>query len=66
MALTLIPPSGIDPSGNYTVNGITVSANASIANLTVTTTSNLGAVGNIYIYPAVRQIMCYKLMGQVH
>ena len=49
MALTLIPPSGIDPSGNYTVNGITVSANASIANLTVTTTSNLGAVGNIYI-----------------
>jgi len=49
MALTLIPPSGIDPSGNYTVNGITVSANASIANLTVTATSNLGAVGNIYI-----------------
>ena len=49
MALTLIPPSGIDPSGNYTVNGITVSTNASIANLAVTTTSNLGAVGNIYI-----------------
>jgi hypothetical protein len=49
MALTVIKPSGIDTSGNYTVNGMNVSANASIANLTVTASSNLGAVGNIYI-----------------
>ena len=49
MALTVIKPSGIDTSGNYTVNGMNVSANLSVANLTVTTSSNLGAVGNIYI-----------------
>ena len=50
MALTVIKPSGIDTAGNYTVNDITVSANASIANLTVTTTSNLGSVANVHIY----------------
>jgi len=49
MALTVIKPSGIDTSGNYTVNGMNVSANLSAANLTVTASSNLGAVGNIYI-----------------
>ena len=49
MALTVIKPSGIDTSGNYTVNGMNVSANMSVANLTITTSSNLGAVGNIYI-----------------
>jgi len=49
MALTVIKPSGLDTSGNFTVNGMNVSANASIANLTITTSSNLGAVGNIYI-----------------
>ena len=49
MALTVIKPSGIDTSGNYTVNGMNVSANLSVANLTVTTSSNLGAVGNVII-----------------
>jgi len=49
MALTVIKPSGIDTSGNYTVTGMNVSANLSAANLTVTASSNLGAVGNIYI-----------------
>jgi hypothetical protein len=49
MALTVIKPSGIDISGNYTVNGMNVSANLSAANLSVTTSANLGAVGNIVI-----------------
>ena len=49
MALTVIKPSGIDTSGNYTVNGMNVSANLSAANLSVTTSANLGAVGNITI-----------------
>jgi len=49
MALTVIKPSGIDISGNYTVNGMNVSANLSAANLSVTTSANLGAVGNITI-----------------
>jgi hypothetical protein len=49
MALTVIKPTGIDILGNYTVNGMNVSANASVANLTVTTSSNLGAVGNVTI-----------------
>ena len=49
MALTVIKPSGIDTSGNYTVNGMNVSANLSAANLSATTSANLGAVGNITI-----------------
>lgn len=57
MALTVVKPSGIDTTGNYTVNGMTVSANANIANLAAngtvnfTSTSNvsLGAVANIKI-----------------
>ena len=49
MALTVIKPSGIDTSGNYTVNGMNVSANISVANLSATTSANLGAVGNITI-----------------
>jgi hypothetical protein len=49
MALTVIKPSGIDTSGNYTVTGMNVSANLSAANLSVTTSANLGAVGNIII-----------------
>jgi len=49
MALTVIKPSGIDTSGNYTVTGMNVSANLSAANLSVTTSANLGAVGNITI-----------------
>ena len=49
MALTVIKPSGIDTSGNYTVTGMNVSANISVANLSVTTSANLGAVGNIII-----------------
>jgi len=49
MALTVIKPSGIDTSGNYTVTGMNVSANLSVANLTVTTSSTLGAVGNVII-----------------
>ena len=49
MALTVIKPSGIDTSGNYTVTGMNVSANASVANLSVTTSANLGAVGNVII-----------------
>ena len=49
MALTVIKPSGIDTSGNYTVNGMNVSANLSVANLSATTSANLGAVGNITI-----------------
>ena len=49
MALTVIKPSGIDTSGNYTVNGMNVSANLSVANLNVTTSSNLGNVGNVII-----------------
>jgi hypothetical protein len=49
MALTVIKPSGIDTSGNYTVTGMNVSANISVANLSVTTSANLGAVGNITI-----------------
>jgi hypothetical protein len=56
MALTVIKPTGIDTSGNYTVNGMNVSANASVANLTVTTSlnlltnsANLGPVGNVII-----------------
>jgi hypothetical protein len=49
MALTVIKPSGIDTSGNYTVTGMNVSANISVANLSATTSANLGAVGNITI-----------------
>ena len=57
MALTVVKPSGIDTTGNYTVNGMTVSANANVANLTAngivnfTSTSNvsLGAVANLKI-----------------
>ena len=49
MALTVIKPSGIDTSGNYTVTGMNVSANISVANLSVTTSANLGAVGNVII-----------------
>jgi len=49
MALTVIKPSGIDTSGNYTVTGMNVSANLSAANLSVTTSANLGAVGNVII-----------------
>ena len=49
MALTVIKPSGIETSGNYTVNGMNVSANASVANLSVTNSANLGAVGNVII-----------------
>lgn len=57
MALTVVKPSGIDSTGNYTVNGMTVSANANIANISAngvvnfTNSSNvsLGAVGNIKI-----------------
>ena len=49
MALTVIKPSGIDTSGNYTVTGMNVSANISVANLSVTTSANLGAVGNVTI-----------------
>jgi hypothetical protein len=62
MALTVIKPSGIDTVGNYTVTGMTVSANlssanANIANLITTSTVNftgtsnvsLGAVGNVKI-----------------
>ena len=49
MALTVIKPSGIDTSGNYTVNGMNVSANLSAANLSATTSANLGAVGNVII-----------------
>ena len=56
MALTVIKPSGIDTSGNYTVNGMNVSANATVANLSVTTSltlltnsANLGPVGNVII-----------------
>ena len=49
MALTVIKPSGIDTSGNYTVNGMNVSANISVANLSATTSANLGAVGNVII-----------------
>jgi hypothetical protein len=49
MALTVIKPSGIDSSGNYTVTGMNVSANISVANLSVTTSANLGNVGNIII-----------------
>jgi trimeric autotransporter adhesin len=57
MALTVVKPSGILTTGNYTVNGINVSANTNTANLTAngivnfTSTSNvsLGAVGNVKI-----------------
>ena len=57
MALTVVKPSGIDTTGNYTVNGMTVSANTNIANLEANGTVNftsasnvsLGAVGNIKI-----------------
>ena len=62
MALTVVKPSGIDTTGNFTVNGMTVSANlsaanANIANLVTTgninfagvSNVNLGAVGNIHI-----------------
>ena len=56
MALTVIKPSGIETSGNYTVNGMNVSANMSVANLSVTnsltlltTSANLGDVGNVII-----------------
>jgi len=49
MALTVIKPSGIDTSGNYTVTGMNVSANISVANLSATTSANLGNVGNITI-----------------
>ena len=56
MALTVIKPSGIETSGNYTVNGMNVSANATVANLSVTTSltlltnsANLGPVGNVII-----------------
>ena len=49
MALTVIKPSGIDKYGNYTVTGMNVSANISVANLSVTTSANLGAVGNVII-----------------
>lgn len=57
MALTVVKPSGIDTTGNYTVNGMTISANANIANISAngvvnfTNSSNvsLGAVGNIKI-----------------
>jgi hypothetical protein len=49
MALTVIKPSGIDSSGNYTVNGMNVSANISVANLSATTSANLGNVSNVKI-----------------
>lgn len=57
MALTVVKPSGIDSTGNYTVNGMTVSANANVANLSANGTVNfasasnvsLGSVGNIKI-----------------
>lgn len=62
MALTVVKPSGIDTTGNFTVNGMTVSANlsaanANIANLVTTgninfagvSNVNLGSVGNIHI-----------------
>jgi hypothetical protein len=49
MALTVIKPSGIETSGNYTVNGMNVSANASVANLSVTNSANLGTVSNVKI-----------------
>ena len=58
MALTVIKPSGIDTSGNYTVNGMNVSANLSVANLTVTTSSNLGAVGNVIITGGTNSYCC--------
>lgn len=57
MALTVVKPSGIDSTGNYTVNGMTVSANANVSNISANGTVNfasasnvtLGAVGNIKI-----------------
>ena len=49
MALTVIKPSGIDTSGNFTVNGMNVSANISVANLSATTSANLGNVSNVKI-----------------
>ena len=44
MALTVVKPSGIDTTGNFTVNGMTVSANLSAANANIT---NLVTTGNI-------------------
>ena len=57
MALTVVKPSGIDTTGNYTVNGMIVSANANVSNISANGTVNftsasnvsLGAVGNIKI-----------------
>lgn len=49
MALIKVEPFQIDTVANFVFGNTTITSNANIANLSVTTTANLGAVGNIKI-----------------
>jgi hypothetical protein len=49
MPLTVIPPSGLNASANFSFSSLTVNANLQTANFTATAVSNLGPVGNVII-----------------